>query len=203
LCCPLHGVSLLSWRSFSVPCWYLDAGRPTAVPELPRQPNQLPLSSAPCTRPFPTSTAGRGSTLGRRLSSRSRTSSIGRRSRWAGAGPDLSDLGQLNQLVGGSSQPVFLALGRHPEVVGPRLRSHLADELAPDAFGHGGALSCSAFWGEDDYQQVRRRGHRPGRTTACRTQDAVCRWRRGCGSRLDRVHCSACLGGIWGPPAAR
>ena len=172
-------------------------------PGLPHRQNPLPLSSSPSTRPFPTSTAERGSTLWKLLSSRFRASSIGRRSRWAGAGPDLSYLRLSNQLVGGGSQPVFLAFRRHREVVGPRLRSHLTEELASDAFGHGGALSSSAFRGEDDDQQVRRRGHRTGRTTACRTQDTVCRWRRGCGSRLNRVHCSPCPGGVCGRLLAR
>ncbi len=202
MCCPAHGVSPLFWLSFWAPCWYLDAGRTTILPDLPHQQNQLPLNSAPRTRPFPTSTADRGSTLWRRLSSRSRTSSIGRRSRWTGAGPDLPYLGLSNQLVGGGSQPVFLASRRHREVVGPRLRRHLTEELASDAFGRGGALSSSAFRSEGDDQQVRRRGRRAGRTTAGRTQDTVCRQRRDCRSRLYRVHRSTVRGRCLWPTAA-
>src|SRR6185295_7660266 len=114
---------------------------------------------------------GPGSTLWRPLSSRFRTSSIGRRSRWADAGSDLSYLGLTNQLVGDGSEPVLLALGWHPEVVRPRLRRHLTEELAFDALGHGGALGWSAFRAEDDDQQVRRRSVGAGRTAACRAQD--------------------------------
>src|SRR5215207_3074461 len=143
------------------------------LPGLSHQENQLPLSSAPCTWPFPVSTADRGSTLWKRLSSRSGASSIGRHSRWTGAGAHLPYGGRPDQLVGSGSQPVLLALRRHPQVIGPPLGNRLTEQPAFDAFGHGGAVNASGFRRENDDQQVRCCAGRTGRSAAGRAEDTV------------------------------
>jgi hypothetical protein len=80
---------------------------------------------------------------------------FGRREWRTGPGTDLAHLRQLNQLVGGEPEPKFVAAGRHPQVVGPRLsRAYRAEQFAVYAFGCSSPLPGPGLRSKYDHEQI-------------------------------------------------
>jgi hypothetical protein len=145
LCYPPHGASALCWPLFWALCWYPDVGRKMVLRGPHSYLKHIRLRSAEVAGEVEHGIAQLSEGLLSRLC---------RGWRWrAGPRPDLPYLGQLDQLIGGDSEPVFFTAAGHSKVIGTRLaRAHRAEQCSVDAFDCGIPLAGAGLRREDDYQ---------------------------------------------------